>query len=186
MHDIEVGTYVFHDACDERSGAATAKVNETKDLNKMVHCFNCGERIYINETFWEDPIFYDTTEIQEVGTHIPTEGMTKIFEIPQKWIIIDAPTGTGKTTVVEEQLKLYPQAKVLAIAKFTTLVRNLSQRFGLVFYKAADNLYRKPTERYACTLDHVCTLINQEWDYIILDEASMTRGHSTSHTIQDR
>lgn len=188
---------MFHDACDQRQGTATAIVNETRDLNKMVYCFNCSGRIFVNETFWDDPIHYDPhTEIKTIKEHINKDGredLPNIFQISQKWIVIDAPTGTGKTTAIGNLLLQTPNVKVLAIAKFTSLVRNLAERWNLVVYKcnSGENQYNTPGDKYACSLDHVITLVQNgrplvKWDILLLDEAAMTRGHSTASTIKDR
>lgn len=189
---------MFHDACDDRQGRATAIVRETQDYNKMVYCFNCHGKIFVHETYWEDPILYSQNEIYTIDDKYITKIRdlprlsARIYESQQKWIVIDAPTGSGKTWLIKEMLENNPSTKVLVIAKFTTLVRNLSAGFGLVCYKAGENVYNPPTDRYGCTLDHVCSLVNSSgsprcnWDFIILDEAAMTRNHTTSSTIRDK
>lgn len=158
----------------------------------MIFCFNCGTKIFVNETYWEDPIHYEENEVKIIEKYLDdVKDLPNLLTIPQKWIVIDAPTGAGKTTKIEKLLAADTDSKVLVIAKFTTLVRNLAEKFQLTFYKEGANKYHPPTDRYACTLDHVCTLINssyllREWDIIVLDEASMTRNHTTSSTIREK
>jgi superfamily II DNA or RNA helicase len=54
-----------------------------------------------------------------------------VFESPQKFIVIDAPTGAGKTEYVRKQVEKFGDRSVLVIAKFISLVVNLSERYNL-------------------------------------------------------
>lgn len=54
-----------------------------------------------------------------------------MFQRPQKFIVIDAPTGSGKTEYVRSQVEKHSNMSVLVIAKFISLVVNLSERYNL-------------------------------------------------------
>lgn len=132
MHEIPIGTFVYHELCEGRYGIPSAVVRETRDLNKMIFCFNCKMKIFVNGSYWPEPILYEEDEKMTVIKHMEETEETKLpdlLSIPQKWLIIDAPTGAGKTTSIEKLVRAQPDKSVLVIAKFTTLVRNLAERY---------------------------------------------------------
>ena len=132
VHHIPVKTFVYHPLCEGIVGIPSAVVLETPDMNKMIYCFNCHGKIYVNETYWPDPIYYEDDEVMQVKKHIAETDdkcLPNLISIPQKWVVIDAPTGAGKTTTIERLLEENREISVLVVAKFTTLVRNLAEKY---------------------------------------------------------
>ena len=151
IHSIPLGTYVFHSVCEQTThGVPSAIVNETKDYGKMVFCFNCGLSTFIVETFRPEQILYGPEEIVTINEHIVHN--ESLIDLPQKWVIVDAPTGSGKTKLIADDIKRHHRKSVLAVAPYVALVKNLAMRFDLDIYS---NEQFNPTPRYACTVNHL-------------------------------
>jgi hypothetical protein len=108
-------------------------------------------------------------------------------------VIIDAPTGAGKTELMSSFIQTNPDYTYLAVYSRTAMCRTARTRFNFDFYKENEDGWQ--SKKLVCTLDHLSTrragncYINKlgvKYDVLILDECGMTKDHTISNTITPR
>jgi hypothetical protein len=191
--DLQVGEYVYHQECESTHGTPSGCVFSTRDQNLKVHCFACGRSVYCLPTFTPLKIMYKDEDVVKFAPgqrFINEKGFpatVDLASLSQKWVTVDAPTGSGKTELLESFLaSLAPGTRVLSISPRIAMARTAAERFGYHFYQ--DELPDGGNaDLLACTLDHLAVLGTcTRYDVIILDECGMTKDHTISSTISPR
>lgn len=185
--DLKPGEYVYHAVCEGVEGTPSACVCVSKDEMLLVYCFNCQMSTFCLPSYNPAKVQFPTKMKLAPGQkYLNEEGFPLNVDLAAgpKWIVLDAPTGSGKTELLKSYLATNRDVSVCSINPRIAMARTGSQRLGLDLYSELT----EPSTRLSCTLDYLvfCGSGYDEYDVVVLDEAGMTKDHTVSHTISQR
>lgn len=204
--EFDVDDIVYHynpmRQCDVTSdfrliGIPSARVIKSKHGALGIYCFNC-HTITWAISIWDpeylgDNLMPEDIVIDEAVEQINYDGRVDIdlLNCNQKFIVVDAPPGTGKTHLVSNFIR-HPaneNKRILFPTFRRSLASYMAHRLGIHSYLLegilAPNAYAH-RKRLTICLDSLTHIPDDDYDIIILDEASLIRLHTASDTMASR
>lgn len=191
LHPKEI---IFCNKCDVDNGRPfglpSAKVFHSAGDELGIYCFNCETVTWLLCTA-EQEGFSVTCDNQFIDTpyaKLNYNGRCDIDfdDFDTKLVVLDAPMGSGKTFVAEQYIARHKEASVLIVTFRISLARYLANRFSVNCYLEPDTFATEKESRLVVCLDSIWKIQRQQYDIIVLDEATFIRHHFVSGTIKDK
>lgn len=170
-------------------GSPSAVVLDPYDQSPGYYCFNC-QRCTWEEYCWDlgDVGYTSADLIGPEHVYVADAGVVD-FAVPQKFCVLDSPTGSGKTFVLGRYLEQRPGASVLVVTFRSALASYMANRLHIKSYKDSEVFSAgsaQSQDRLAICLDSIPRLTKERYDVIVLDEGGATRYHMVGETMEGK
>lgn len=193
----EEGDVVYDPHCEvinnRPSGSPSACIIKSYDENNGLYCFNCNTLTWSLST-WDPQFLSESAKPNELlNNSIKKINLGKHVDINldegPKYCFVDAPPDTGKTELVKSYITKHQRKSVLCISFRISLTNYLANRLNIRSYQV-EGIWKEcyeERERIAVCIDSLIHIpIIDRYDIIVLDEAGLTRLHTTSTTMTGR
>lgn len=171
-------------------GVCSAKMLTSRSGERAMFCFNCGTTMFVLEC-GDQYGFYAARHELVISDNrkLNYNGSVDIdFDLCQKVVFLDAPMGSGKTHITKTYIsRLDKNTSILSVTFRVSLARYLAEQFQLNCYLDADIFGAEGKEkrrRLVVCLDSLHKIDIEEYDLIVIDEATFVQYHLLSGTIQ--
>jgi hypothetical protein len=187
--DCEDGDWVFH--CTD--GSSLGAVPTARVFDGGMWCSACKVTYTGNESSpWEEPYPFLTEEMEMSSNsqaYMPELDWDKLLS--KKWVVIEAPMGSGKTYQLETLLLSLDERftndgySVLVISFRRLLSQQQAKRLGITCYLDLDReQMREGPRQLTLCLNSVALLPPRvSYDYVIFDECGLIRRHFLGTTM---
>jgi len=178
-------------------GDPSARIIRSANDALGIYCFNCLTVTWAI-SIWDPAFLANNVEQEDVILDpmiekINWQGRVDIDLVAatQKFLVIDAPPGTGKTELIGSYMAHPSMAsKCIIVLTFrVSLAAYLADRLKCRLYTEDKILHpgnMSARKRLAICLDSILHIPNDQFDIVVLDEASLIRMHTVSDTIAPR
>ena len=180
----DVGDVDFIDDDDEEDAEVEDESDdevEVKKKEKPVERNKIG--LTLKEIFLSNESKYVTEKITENTKYISEDAKNKFKEYGT--VIVHSPTGSGKTTTIEELIKsLDPNASILSIISRRTMSsmhKKCFKEMNMTSYLDPQN--KRNYKRYIVSLEQL-RYVKNNYDFLILDESTSLLLHIYSSTMK--